>query len=229
MFPIKVLRDTERIPYVTYAIIVINVLVFLWELSLGMQLGQTFNDLAVVPCTIGGDPIVDTILDFARSMFLHGSWVHLIGNMAFLLVFGPHIESFMGRKWFLLFYLLAGYAASFAHALLNSWSCAPTVGASGAISGILGSYLLLYPTTRIRSVVLLYRIPVGTAELHAFYMLLYIFLLDLIDGIGQLAADSFTIGGVAVWAHVGGFVTGAAFTFLFTAFVKPLPKWDSLD
>ena len=167
-------------------------------------------------------------------MFLHGSVVHLAGNMLFLLVFGPHLEQFMGRVWYALFYFVVGYAANAAHILTHLNQCSipmmggdvPVVGASGAVFGLLGAFLLLYPSTRIQMLVFFYRMPVGLVDVRAFMMLLLMFAVDLIDSIGSLGAPTVTTSGVAVWAHVGGFLTGAVFAFLFTAFVRPLPSLD---
>ncbi|MBN1965964.1 MAG: rhomboid family intramembrane serine protease [Anaerolineae bacterium] len=232
MFPIRAKRKLAITPYATYILIAINVLVFVWELSLGTGLSGTFRDIALVPCQVGVD--LNTILDSFRTMFLHASWVHLIGNMLFLLVFGPHLEQFMGQAWFVAFYLVAGQAANFAHTLSNLGQCAvpgiggyvPVVGASGAVFGLLGGFLLLYPATRIQMMALFLRLPVGFVDVRAFVMLVYMFLFDFIDALTSLGADTVTTRGVAVWAHVGGFAAGLLLAFLFTAFVRPLPTLD---
>ena len=140
MFPIKTLRKTQKIPYVTYTLIVINILVFLWELTLDQgELYRTFYAMALVPCQMSSNFFsVETILDSVRTMFLHGGWVHLIGNMVFLYLFGPHIEEYLGKARFALFYGIAGFAAGFLHAAINWNACVPAIGASGAISGVLG-------------------------------------------------------------------------------------------
>jgi membrane associated rhomboid family serine protease len=232
MFPVKAQRKLTITPYVTYTLIGINVAFFIWELTLGANLSRTFREIALIPCQVGLN--FDTLLNATRTLFLHATWVHLIGNMIFLIVFGPHLEQFFGRAWFAGFYFLAGYAANLAHLATQLNQCAvpfmggdiPVVGASGAIFGLMGGFLLLFPATRVQMMVFFYRMPVGLVDVRAFLMLIYLFVVDLIDGIGSLGAETATTGGVAVWAHVGGFVAGLVFTFLFTAFIKPLPKYD---
>lgn len=232
MFPIRAQRKLHITPVVTYALIALNVLIFLWELSLGSGLGSAFRGLALIPCDAGLN--LETLLDSTRTLFLHASWVHVIGNMLFLLVFGPHLEQFMGRLWFAGLYFVVGYAGNFAHWITHANQCTvpmlggnvPVVGASGAVFGLLGAFMLLFPATRIQMMVFFLRMPVGLQDVPAFMMLLYMFAIDLIDGITSLGANTVTTSGVAVWAHVGGFLMGMAFAFFFTAFVKPLPPLE---
>lgn len=229
MFPLQVLRRSKSVAYITYGLIAINVLVFLWELTLQNRgvLGQTFYELALIPCNVRRSPFtVDTVVDSLRTMFLHGGWLHLLGNMLFLRLFGPAVEEYMGRVRFLLFYLAAGFAAGFAHTLFTT-NCIPTIGASGAIFGVMGAFLLLYPGTRVRTVAFFFRIPVGTADVQAFYMLLYFFLVDVINGIGALGSPTVQTGGVAFWAHVGGFIAGVVMAFGSMLF-RPPPPVDPL-
>jgi len=232
MFPLKTLRKLKRPPYVTYTLIAINVLVFLWELTLSQsELRSTFYAMAIVPCELRAHFFsVETLFDSLRTMFLHGGWVHLIGNMVFLYLFGPHIEEYLGRVRFLGFYLIAGFVAGFLHSLVNWNSCAlaasgtiPAIGASGAISGVLGGFFLIYPATRVRTVAFFYRVPVGIVDVQAFYMLLYYFLLDFINGLAALGVSNVETSGVAVWAHVGGFLAGLLMTFTMTIFRPPPP------
>jgi membrane associated rhomboid family serine protease len=232
MFPIRARRKLSITPTVTYVLIAINVLVFVWELTRGAGLGRTFHSIALIPCQAGFN--LETLVDATRTIFLHGSWVHLIGNMLFLLVFGPHVEQFMGRKWYVAFFLITGYAANIAHTLTHLGQCAvplaggnlPVVGASGAVFGLMGGFLLLFPGTRIQMMIFFYRMPVGMVDVRAFMMLIYMFVIDLIDGLGKLGTPTAGTQGIAVWAHVGGFLVGALFVFFFTAFVKPLPTYD---
>jgi membrane associated rhomboid family serine protease len=150
------------------------------------------------------------------SIFLHGGWGHIIGNSIYLLVFGKAVESSMGAMRFLVFYLVCGLVAAATHVAINSGSVVPTVGASGAISGILGGYLLLYPHARIR----MYFPPIFFFSIPAVLVLLFWFGEQLLAGLPQLSAvDSDVMGGVAVWAHVGGFLAGA---ILIRFFRKPL-------
>ncbi len=224
MFPLQTLRKTRRTPYVTYALILINILVFAWELTLNQgELSRAFGSLAIVPCEASRNLIsIDTLMDSVRTMFLHGGWLHIISNMVFLLLFGPYIEDYLGRSGYLAFYLLAGFTAGFVHIALNWNICVPSVGASGAIYGLMGAFLLLYPATKIRTVAFFYRVPIGTVDVQAFYMLLYYFALDFINGLTSLGVDNTSTGGVAVWAHIGGFLTGLLITFFVMVF-KPAP------
>jgi membrane associated rhomboid family serine protease len=155
------------------------------------------------------------ILTPLTSMFLHGGWMHIIGNSLFFWVFGNNVEDSMGHGRFLVFYLICGLAAAGAHVLVSPGSPVPTVGASGAISGIMGAYLLLYPRARIRMLFILF-IFFPVFEIPAWLVLLWWFAVQVISGLPELAQVNREVsGGVAVWAHVGGFVTGVALVKLF--------------
>lgn len=226
MFPLQARRDPQNTPYITYGLIGLNILVFIWELSLSQsQLFGVFATQAYNPCTAGFNP--DTVWDLTRTMFFHGGWTHIVGNMVFLAIFGPLVEDYLGGLRFLVFYMLVGYAASLFHGLLTT-VCGPTVGASGAIFGIMGGFLLLYPATRIRSVVLFLRVPIGTRDVQAFYVLLTFFLIDLVNGIASLGPFTINTSNVAIWAHVGGFLAGLLLTFVVMIF-KPAPDVDPLE
>jgi membrane associated rhomboid family serine protease len=197
------LRDTERslsTPWVTIALIVINCLIFLYEISLppaGLELFvRTF---AVVPADLNP-------LTLLSSMFLHGGWMHLIGNMWFLWIFGDNVEDVLGRQNFILFYLGSGVAASIVHIALNANSPIPTLGASGAIAGVMGAYMLKFPKSRILTLLPLV-IIFTTIEIPATIVLLYWFVIQLFSGTFSLGAAS--VGGGTAWfAHVGGFLAG---------------------
>ena len=148
------------------------------------------------------------------SLFLHGSWLHLGGNMLYLWIFGDNVEGWMGHTGFLFFYLLSGAVATLSHALLNPTSTAPLVGASGAIAGVLGAYLVLFPRARIRSLAI-FGFYVTTVSIPAVVYLPLWFLLQFFSGVASLGAGAGG-GGVAWWAHVGGFVTGIALVPVFT-------------
>lgn len=225
MFPLRALKKTRRTPYITYSLVVLNALVFAWELTLGSDLGRILLTQAYNPCAASVS--VDTFWDLTRTMFFHGGWTHIIGNMVFLLVFGPAVEDYLGGWRYLVFYLLTGYAASLTHGLLTN-VCGPTVGASGAIFGIMGGFMLLFPAARIRSLVLMFRIPVGTVDVQAFYMLGGFFIVDLINGIATLGPFTINTGGVAIWAHLGGFLMGLLLTFIVLLF-NPAPQVDPLE
>ena len=199
-------RRPTRMPVVTASIIAANAFVFILEL-LGGDAFVTKWSLAPANIVAGKDWI--TIL---TSMFMHGGWFHLLGNMWFLWVFGNNIEDSMGHTRFVVFYLLSGVAAAATQVLVSPHSVVPMVGASGAISGVMGAYILLYPRVRVHTLVTL-GFFVTTVALPAYVMLGYWFVLQLL--MGAVGSVSRVEGGVAVWAHVGGFVAGMALIKLF--------------
>ncbi len=205
MFPIGD-DDSQRrtVPVVTFALIGLNVLFFLVELSGG---DQFIEQWAFIPARFSRDHAAGVATIFT-SMFMHGSWFHLFGNMLFLWIFGDNVEDRFGHLKFLIFYLLAGIAATFAQYAVNPESSVPNVGASGAIAGVLGAYILMFPQSRVN--VLLGRQIVA---MPAFVVLGMWIALQLISGVGTIGnAD---VGGVAYMAHIGGFAAGIAMTFLF--------------
>ncbi|MCB9451203.1 MAG: rhomboid family intramembrane serine protease [Anaerolineaceae bacterium] len=222
MLPVKALLRVQRPAYITYGLILVNILVFLWELTIpSNQLGLAFRQLAVVPCELGSNLLSpETGLDLLRSMFLHASWSHLIGNMAYLWIFGRHVEDYLGGRKFLGLYVLFGVIAAFSESLVNSTLCVPLVGASGAISGVLGSYLVLYPGSRVRVVIIFFRVLPRSFNAPALLVLGFWFLLNLLNGIATLSPDAIS-GGVAFFAHIGGFVAGIIVLFVYTMFSKP--------
>jgi len=198
------LRDTQRsnsTPVVTVLLIVANCLVFLMELSLGPHARNQFVQVyGLVP-----DRMV--LRSLVTCIFLHGGWMHLIGNMWFLWVFGNNIEDALGHFQYLVFYLLCGVAAGLAHVVANLNSPVPTIGASGATAGVMGAYLVKFPRARITTLV-----PVliffTTFDLPAAFLLAYWFLIQLFSGVGSVASSHITEHGVAWFAHVGGFLAG---------------------
>jgi membrane associated rhomboid family serine protease len=223
MFPLKAARKIDSTPVITYALIAINVLVFLWQTTLpDTELYSLYMRAGFIPCA--GFASVPSAF---TSMFLHGGVIHLLGNMMFLLAFGPAVESYLGKFWFSIFYLVAGAAGSLLHSIFTWSVCIPAIGASGAIMGILGSFLLLYPGTRIATLVFFWRIPVGVQNIPALYLVGTFFVLDLLNGLTSLlpAGQTVDTGGVAVWAHVGGFLVGFLMAFIAMSF-KPLPPVD---
>lgn len=222
MFPIGDDNDQGgAVPVVTWGLIVLNVLAFLLEISRPTEAAlQTFiESWGVVPreYSAGRDlapliaaPYWTTLL---TSMFLHGGWMHLGGNMLYLWIFGDNIERVMGPVKFLVFYLVCGLAASAAHIFFNLQANTPAVGASGAISGVLGGYLLMFPKNRVR---VLSR--GGIVHVPAVVVLGLWIVLQLVSGVGTIAATSETSGGgVAYMAHIGGFVAGMLLVKLFAA------------
>jgi membrane associated rhomboid family serine protease len=216
MIPIR--DDTPRFstPFVTYFIIALNTLVFLFELTVGGQSHRALNSLmyqfGVVPLhferalTAGSTAsLAGLFLPILTSMFLHASWLHIIGNMWVLWIFGDNIEDYLGHFTYLLFYLVSGFAAAVAHILLNAGSNVPSVGASGAIAGVMGAYFVLYPRARV----LIWFPPIFFFHLPAWLVLGYWFFVQFLSGAATSIADtSQTSGGIAFWAHVGGFVAG---------------------
>ena len=206
-------------PIVTWGLIALNVLAFFIELSQPSEAAlQSFiQSWGVVPREYSAAqdlpptipvPFWSTLL---TSMFLHGGWMHLGGNMLYLWIFGDNLEKIMGAARFVLFYLVCGLAASFAHIMFGSSSNIPAVGASGAISGVLGGYLLLFPSNRVRVLT-----RGGVAHVPALVVLGLWIVIQFINGVGSMAQTSET-GGVAYMAHIGGFVAGLALVKLFAA------------
>jgi membrane associated rhomboid family serine protease len=231
MFPYHDENETSRPAYVTAAIIAINVFVWLFVQGAGTPaaLAASVCNLGLIPAELTqsvrpgtafpmGDGIA-CLVDPGRepfhvitSMFLHGSWMHLIGNMWFLWLFGNNIEDSMTRGRFVIFYLLCGLAAALLQTMVNPRSIVPMVGASGAISGVMGAYLVLYPRVRVFTMVLLGFFLTSVA-LPAWVMLLYWAFIQFASGLFASGAEG--KGGVAFWAHVGGFVAGIALVKIF--------------
>jgi len=197
----------------TFALIVLNVLVFLFELSLGPHLDRLVFIFGIIPARytaphgLGPSHLEGLVVSPLASMFLHGGWLHLIGNMLFLFVFGRSVEDRYGHLKFLMIYFVSGLAAAVTHILLNAGSRVPTIGASGAIAGILGAYLVCFPTARVTTLIPLFFF-FWTVEIPALFLLGYWFLIQFVAGFQMLAIQSVTGSGVAWWAHVGGFVVG---------------------
>ena len=215
MFPLGD-DDSQRrtLPVVTYGLIGVNVLVFLLELSSG---DAFINAWAFVPARFAANPGGQAITIFT-AMFMHGGWMHLLGNMLFLWIFGDNVEDRFGRLKFLLFYLLTGIAATFAQFALAPHSPVPNVGASGAIAGVLGAYILMFPHARVN--VLLGRQVVA---MPAIVVLGFWIAVQLFSGVGTIGhtGESAGTGGVAYMAHIGGFFTGLLLTFLFRGQITP--------
>ena len=211
MIPLRDTISSRRFPIVNTALIGLNVLVFLFESALTPdQLDQFIWQWGMVPTRFWEGGSLVGWLSLFTSVFMHGGWWHLISNMLALYIFGDNVEDHLGPLRYLLFYLLSGLAASAAHLAAYSGSSLPTVGASGAIAGVLGAYLVLYPQARVVTLVpIFYYIRI--VELPALVYLGFWFIAQLFNGVFALtAADVFSSGGVAWWAHIGGFVFGLA-------------------
>jgi membrane associated rhomboid family serine protease len=229
MIPYNAKEDDEPLqilPWMNYAIIALNFLVFFYELALGNQGTATLNrfilDYSLVPCeytghcaAYAGTPSPFWVTLFT-SMFIHGGWAHILGNMLFLWVFGGHIERSMGHSRYLAFYLLCGLGANALEIATAVNSNVPGLGASGAIAGVLAAYLMLYPTSTVGTLIPITFILIPV-RLPAWVLIVGWFLLQLIDGIASISpngGDAAT-SGVAYWAHVGGFLTGAVLIWFF--------------
>ena len=206
MFPIGDDNSSRRtFPLVTYALIALNVIFFFFELGGGDAFIEKW---AFVPSRFLANPIGDSITIFT-SMFMHGGWVHLGGNMLYLWIFGDNVEDRYGHVKFLVFYLICGIAATLAQLAFSTGSNIPNLGASGAIAGVLGAYILMFPKGRVN--VLMGR---GVIPMPALVVIGFWIVLQLFSGIGSIANTTET-GGVAYMAHIGGFAAGIVMTFLF--------------
>jgi membrane associated rhomboid family serine protease len=206
MIPIRDGIPTRQTPVVNYVLIAANVLVFLWMLFIPESAMETFvNKYAMVPSRFANGVNLGAILTLFTSMFMHAGWAHLAGNMLYLWIFGDNVEDRLGHGRYLAFYLVGGVAADLTHLATNWGSALPTVGASGAIAAVLGAYLVLFPGSRISTFV-----PLGffsrLTVLPAAVVLGFWFVFQLFEGVGALGGAD--VGGVAVWAHIGGFLAG---------------------
>lgn len=220
MFPLYDENPTRVTPYFTYGLIGINILVFFHELSLSTaQLNQFFNQYAVIPQELTTNFSSEWTTLFT-SQFLHGGWWHLISNMVFLWVFGNNIEERLGHLKYLLFYLGCGALAALCQWFIGMYSTIPSLGASGAISGVLGAYIIRFPHARVTTLVFL-GFFVTTINIPALVLIGIFFLQNVISGLASLQAAanmSVETGGVAYWAHIGGFVFGMILSPLFGLF-----------
>jgi membrane associated rhomboid family serine protease len=227
MIPLRDDVPSRSIPYVKYALLGLNVAVFVYELSLGHKVAALFQQAAVIPAlftgpdgTLSGWRILARTTDpslaarVVASMFLHGGFLHVIGNMLYLWIFGDNVEDRMGHGRYLAFYVVCGWTATFAHVWSQAGSQVPSVGASGAIGGVLGAYMILYPKARVVTL-----LPLGfftqIVRVPALVLLAFWFLQQFLAGALSLSARSAETGGVAWWAHIGGFAAGVALVGLF--------------
>ena len=201
MFPLRDTQPSYSKPVVTVCLIVINILVFLFEFSL-----DDYSQNAFI-ATYGLTPDHFHLINVLTAMFLHGGWMHVLGNMWFLWIFGDNIEDILGHGKFLAFYLLCGFAAAMAQVLLSPDSRVPMVGASGAIAGVMGAYLVKFPRSQIRTLAFIVFF-ITTFDVPAWVMLIYWFGIQLFSGVGSLGSTQVSQGGTAFFAHVGGFIAG---------------------
>ncbi|GAN33437.1 MAG: rhomboid family intramembrane serine protease [Candidatus Brocadia sp. AMX2] len=220
MIPIRDRNPSGTFPFITVGIIFINVVVFLIELSAGPSLDSLLFQFGIVPIKVSysaeipDSTFVNTYFPFLSYMFFHGGFVHLIGNMWYLWIFGDNIEDTLGHFKFALFYLICGIGSAMVHVYFNSQSGIPCVGASGAIAGVLGAYMVTFPRARILVIIPLFIIW-QMMELPAIFVLGFWFLIQFFSGAATIS--SVQGGGVAWWAHIGGFVLGVIL-------IKTFPK-----
>jgi membrane associated rhomboid family serine protease len=227
MIPLRDDVPSRTFPFVNVALIAANAVMWIVELGTGSMLPKLFQAAAVVPVLFTGADgrlglleVLTTSLSpdlglrVLLAMFMHGGWLHFLGNMLYLWIFGDNVEDRMGHGRYLAFYLLCGWTASYAHIWADPRSPVPSIGASGAIAGVLGAYFLLYPKARVVTL-----LPLGLltqlVEIPAVFFLGFWFLQQFLAGTLSLAARTAQTGGIAWWAHIGGFAAGVALVYLF--------------
>jgi len=224
LIPIRDINPTKRMAVVTIVLIALNIAVFLYELTLGRMAGGAFVEtFGLIPARLfvpgaaaaGAVPAAATLF---TSMFLHGGFLHLAGNMLYLWIFGNNVEDSMGRMRFILFYALCGLFAAYAHASAHRPSMVPMIGASGAVSGVLGAYLLLFPRARVVTLIF-FGFYIRTVEIPALFVLGFWFALQALNALVESGAG----GGVAWYAHVAGFVSGMLLIGIFKR--RGVPLW----
>jgi membrane associated rhomboid family serine protease len=217
MIPLKDMSPRRSVPLVTILLIIANVLVFFYQIGMPPRAADAFiNAYGLVPAKIqmalAGNPHVtmsNALVPLFTCMFLHGGWLHILGNMWFLWIFGGNVEDRLGPLTYLMFYLVCGIASGLAQTLFSWGSHIPSVGASGAISGILGAYIVFFPYARILTLVPLF-VFFFTARIPAVIFIGLWFVVQILSGVGTLGATgAAATGGVAWWAHIGGFAVGA--------------------
>jgi membrane associated rhomboid family serine protease len=221
LFPLKDDNPSRTTPVFTIGLIIVNVLVFLYQVSLevggreGARAAESFiREFGLVPCRLtgschGSPELPSPILTIFTSMFMHGGWFHVGGNMLYLGIFGNNVEDTLGHLRYLLFYLASGVAAALAQVVVNPTSDVPMVGASGAVSGVLGAYLLLFPHAHVTTLIILgffFRV----VRVPALIVLGFWIVIQVLNGLGSFGAR----GGVAFFAHIGGFLAGIALLFV---------------
>lgn len=211
MIPFKDDNPTRSTPVVTIALIIINIVVFFVELIQGRYMEGFILELAAIPYEVthlGNLPHSthhSPLVTLITSMFLHAGLLHIAGNMLYLWIFGNNIEDTLGHFHFILFYIITGLAASLLHIIINPSSTVPMVGASGAISGVLGAYLFLFPRARVHTLIFL-GFFIQVVKLPAAFVLVFWFIIQVINGLPSMGMGA--LGGVAWFAHIGGFVAG---------------------
>ena len=223
MIPYKIVGTTNYRPYVAFFVTVVNVLAFVYVLTYaflgGLALEEVYRNYALNICAVRTQPLAETMLDGTRSIFLHMSFVHLTSNIIIFYVFGSRIEEHLGHLRFLAFYLIVGFGGHLGHLLLDGGLCGEAlymIGSSGAISGIIGAFLFLFPTARIKSKIIVLKVFGYDVNVPAWVYLVYWFFMQFFYQVGSVAPR------INVhWGHVGGFITGLAVIFLVSFFIAP--------
>lgn len=224
MIPLKDDNPTRTFPIINWLLILTNVVVFIHQATLPPRAAKAFllaNAMipARIPAALAGDASFKIAFDpLFTSMFLHGGLLHLLGNMLFLYVFGDNVEDAFGHIGYLIFYLVCGIGSGIAHVIFNLSSTLPAIGASGAISGVMGAYAVMFPRARVLMLFFIFIVPVP-----AILVLGYWFALQFLAGLGQFGQAA--TGGVAVWAHIGGFLIGLVITLLLKPAVRRAPSY----
>ncbi len=220
MIPIKDTIPSRTYPIVTISLIAVNSVLFLFENFLGPHLNEFIFAYGVIPAKyfhlgeVAKWDLVDRFLPLFTSIFLHGGWFHLIGNMIYLWIFGDNVEDMMGHLKYLIFYLLCGISANYAHIYTNASSLMPTIGASGAVAGVMGAYLILFPRSKVWTLFPIFFF-IQIIRIPAFALLGFWFLMQFFMGFFSLGVSPGLGSGVAWWAHIGGFACGALLVFIF--------------
>lgn len=223
MFPLRDHNPSQKTPFVTWLIIALNAGVFFLELA-APDTEVFINNYALTPGTVHlSNPL--SLLPFLTSMFLHGGWLHILSNMWFLWIFGDNIEAALGHFKYLGFYLVSGLVAAAVQFAVDPISSIPVLGASGAIAGVLGGYLVLFPNAKIETLVTTFGGFFTRVNVPASLMLIYWFITQLFSGVGTVAAGVTDQGGVAFFAHIGGFAAG----WLIARLVKPTLDWVRIE
>jgi membrane associated rhomboid family serine protease len=218
MIPLRDVIPSRTTPYVTFLLIGLNTLVFMYQFSLGETVEEFILYFGLIPAAFSWVAVL-------TSMFLHGGLLHFGGNMLYLWIFGDNVEDRMGHGRFLVFYLLCGTAAALAQTIVNPDSVVPMVGASGAIAGVMGAYFVLYPRSRIVTLLPLFFF-FQIVEVPAIFFLGFWFLLQLLNGVGSMAtATGSNTGGIAFWAHAAGFLAGLSGVLVFRRPERQRVEW----
>jgi len=208
MFPLADHLPRRTTPVINYLLIAANIFMFLWELSLGPDIERTLFAVAFIPARFWSSPDLANIFTMFVSMFLHGGWIHLGGNMLYLWIFGDNVEDRLGHGKYLFFYFICGIVATMAHAVMNPASRIPSIGASGAIAGVLGGYIVMFPRARVTTLIPIF-VFITVREIPAVVVLGFWFVFQLLIATASRGvAGVEQAGGVAYFAHIGGFIAG---------------------